>query len=151
LSNSKKIKKLNHIGIAVKSIEESLKFYRDALGLEVAHIEEVESQGVRVAMLPIGDKEKINLELIEPLNKTNQNNQKSNIQKFLEKNGPGIHHIALETGDINQTCEALKTKNITLTSDKPMPGAHDTRVNFIHPKSTSGVLLELVEQAELAK
>lgn len=124
---------LDHIGIAVASLDETVPFY-EALGLEVAETETVENQGVRVAFLPVGDGQ---LELLEPTGPD------SPIAKHLERRGPGMHHLCLQVSDIERAMADLKAKGFRLLSDEPQPGAHGCRVCFVHPKSSGGVLLEL--------
>lgn len=128
--------KVDHIGIATRGIEESLTLWRDALGLEVEATEEVVEQGVRVAMLAIGES---HIELLEPLSVD------SPVGKFLDKRGPGIHHIAIRVKDINQTLLQLKAKGTRLIDEAPRIGAGGCLVAFIHPASVNGVLLELVQ------
>jgi methylmalonyl-CoA/ethylmalonyl-CoA epimerase len=128
--------KIDHLGIATKSIDEALKFWADSLGLENVHTETVEDQKVRVAMLPIGESR---VELLEPTS------DDSPISKFLEKRGGGIHHIAVEVDDIESSLEQLRSKGIRLIDEKPRLGAEGCLVAFIHPSSTGGVLLELVQ------
>ena len=127
--------KINHLGIATKGIDEALKFWADALGLENIHTETVEDQKVRVAMLPIGESR---IELLEPTS------DDSPISKFLEKRGGGIHHIAVEVDDIEAALAKLKRKELRLIDEKPRIGAEGCLVAFVHPGSTGGVLLELV-------
>ena len=129
--------KIDHLGIATKEISGALKFWEDALGLENVHTEEVEDQKVRVAMLPIGE---TNIELLEPTSND------SPITKFLEKRGGGIHHIAVEVEDIEASLEKLKSEGTRLIDESPRIGAGDCLVAFVHPKSTNGVLLELVQK-----
>ena len=129
--------KINHIGIAVKSIEEALKFYTERLGLESMEVVEVPEQKVKVIALQIGESR---IELLE------STSPDSPIAKFLEKRGEGIHHIAFEVTDIEKRLKGLKEKGVRLIDEKPRPGAHNTRIAFIHPKSTQGVLIELVER-----
>jgi len=129
--------KINHLGIATAGIEESLKFWEDALGLENVHVEEVEDQKVRVAMLPLGESR---IELLEPLS------EDSPISNFLEKRGGGIHHIAVEVKDIRASLEKLKAAGVKLIDEEPRVGAENCLVAFVHPKSANGVLLELVEE-----
>lgn len=129
--------KIDHLGIATKAIDESLKFWQDALGLDPIHTEEVEDQKVRVAMLPIGD---INIELLEPTS------EESPIQKFLEKRGGGIHHLAIEVEDIEKSLMKLKAEGACLIDEQPRIGADGCLIAFVHPKSTNGVLLELVQK-----
>jgi len=131
--------KINHLGIATKGIDEALKFWEDALGLENVHTEIVEDQKVRVAMLPIGDSR---VELLEPTS------EDSPISKFLEKRGGGIHHIAVETDDIEAALAKLKAQGARLIDEKPRIGAEGCLVAFVHPSSTGGVLLELVQNVE---
>ena len=128
--------KINHLGIATKDIDEALKFWSDALGLENVHTEIVEDQKVRVAMLPIGESR---IELLEPTS------EDSPISKFLEKRGPGIHHIAVEVDDIAASLAQLKSQGMRLIDENPRIGAEGCLVAFVHPSSTNGVLLELVQ------
>src|SRR5688572_17024587 len=128
--------KINHLGIATKSIDNALKFWNDALGLENIHTEVVEDQKVRVAMLPVGESR---IELLEPTS------DDSPISKFLEKRGGGIHHIAVEVDDIEAALEKLRSQGARLIDEKPRIGAEGCLVAFVHPGSTGGVLLELVE------
>ena len=127
---------IDHIGIATRGLAEATKVWREALGLEPDSTEEVAGQGVRVAMLPIGD---AHIELLEPLN------EDSPISKFLEKRGPGIHHIAVRVDDIGLALESLKKKGTRLIDETPRLGARGCLVAFIHPSATNGVLLELVQ------
>ncbi len=128
--------KINHLGIATKGIDEALKFWEDALGLENVHTEIVEDQKVRVAMLPIGESR---IELLEPTS------EDSPITKFLEKRGGGIHHIAVEVEDINAALMKLKQEGARLIDESPRIGAEGCLVAFVHPSSANGVLLELVQ------
>jgi methylmalonyl-CoA epimerase len=128
--------KINHLGIATKGIDEALKFWENALGLENVHTETVEDQKVRVAMLPIGESR---VELLEPTS------DDSPISKFLEKRGGGIHHIAVEVEDIEASLERLKANGARLIDESPRVGAEGCLVAFVHPSSTNGVLLELVQ------
>jgi methylmalonyl-CoA epimerase len=130
------IKRIDHIAIAVSNVEEAAVFYRDALGLEVQHIEEVAGQAVKVAFLPVGDSE---IELVEPTD------QASGTAKFLGKHGPGMHHLCLEVDDLDATLVRLKAQGVQLINETPVPGAGGKRIAFIHPRSTSGVLIELTE------
>lgn len=131
--------KINHLGIATKGIDEALKFWEDALGLENVHTEVVEDQKVRVAMLPIGESR---VELLEPTS------DDSPISKFLEKRGGGIHHIAIDVDDIDASLAQLKAKGMRLIDETPRIGAEGCLVAFVHPASTDGVLLELVQTLE---
>lgn len=128
--------KVDHIGVATRHLDEALTLWRDALGLQVASTEEVIEQGVRVAMLPIGDSQ---IELLEPLSPN------SPVGKFLEKRGPGIHHLAIRVTDIQATLVQLKEKGTRLIDETPRRGAGGCLVAFIHPSSANGVLLELVQ------
>ncbi|MEW6244162.1 MAG: methylmalonyl-CoA epimerase [Bacillota bacterium] len=128
---------LDHIGIAVTSIKESSRVWTDALGLVLEGTEVVESQKVRVAFLPLGS---TRIELLEPTA------DDSPIARFIETRRPGIHHIAVEVEDIDAAVDRAKGAGLRLLSDAPVEGAHDTRVIFIHPSSTGGVLLELVQR-----
>ena len=128
--------KLDHIGIATRQLDEALAVWRDALGLQVDSTEEVTEQGVRVAMLAVGD---THIELLEPLALD------SPVGKFLEKRGPGIHHLAVSVKDIRASLAALKEKGTRLIDETPRRGAGGCLVAFIHPASANGVLLELVQ------
>ncbi len=133
------IKKVSHIGIAVKSIDEALKLYRDILGLSVEGFEVVEEQKVRIAFIPIGETR------IELLESTDPNGP---IAKFIESRGEGIQHIAFQTDDIEAELKKLKEKGLRLIDEKPRRGAHGAKIAFIHPKSTYGVLLEICEEGK---
>ena len=128
--------KIDHIGIATKSIEEGLAVWRDALGLKVDSTEEVTEQGVKVCMLAVGD---THVELLEPLG------PETSVGKFLAKRGPGMHHIAIEVADIHASLAELKNKGARLIDETPRVGAGGCLVAFIHPSSANGVLLELVQ------
>jgi methylmalonyl-CoA/ethylmalonyl-CoA epimerase len=129
--------KIDHIGIATRSIDEAAAFWREALGAVAAHTEVVADQKVRVAMLPIGESQ---IELLEATSPD------SPISKFLEKRGPGIHHIALEVKDIRAAMDDLKSRGARLIDQEPRVGAAGCLVAFVHPSSSGGVLLELVER-----
>ena len=129
--------KIDHIGIATEHLEDGLAIWRDALGLTVQETEEVAEQRVRVAMLPIGD---TRVELLEPTTPD------SAVGKFLAKRGPGIHHIAVKVQDINASLAELKRKGARLIDETPRIGAGGCLVAFVHPASTHGVLLELVQR-----
>ena len=128
--------KIDHLGIAAKSIEEALKFWADSLGLDNVHTETVADQKVNVAMLPLGDSR---IELLEPTSKD------SPISKFLEKRGGGIHHIAIEVEDIEASLRQMRDAGVRLIDEAPRVGAEGCLVAFVHPSSTNGVLLELVQ------
>ena len=134
--------KINHLGIATKGIDEALKFWENALGLENVHTEIVEDQKVRVAMLPIGESR---IELLEATS------DDSPIAKFLEKRGGGIHHIAVEVEDIESALAKLKSEGMRLIDEKPRIGAEGCLVAFVHPASANGVLLELVQSKNFDK
>ncbi len=129
--------KISHLGIATKGIDEALRFWQDALGLENVHTETVEDQKVRVAMLPIGE---TNIELLEPTS------EDSPIAKFLEKRGGGIHHIAVEVENIGESLAKLKAEGARLIDEQPRVGAEGCLVAFVHPSAAGGVLLELVQK-----
>ena len=128
--------KINHIGIAVKSLDETLPFYRDCLGMAFKGCEEVAEQKVKVAMLQIGESK---IELLEPTA------DDSPVAKFLEKNGPGVHHVAYETHDIEAAIAHLQGEGARMIDTVPRNGAHGTRIAFVHPKSSNGVLTELCQ------
>jgi len=128
--------KINHLGIATNGIDEALKFWGGALGLENVHTEIVEDQKVRVAMLPIGESR---IELLEPTS------EDSPISKFLAKRGGGLHHIAVEVEDIEAALAKMKKAGMRLIDETPRLGAENCLVAFVHPSSSGGVLLELVE------
>jgi len=129
------LKKINHVAIVVENIENSLKFWRDGLGLELDHIEEVPSQNSLVAFLPVGESE---IELVQPTSND------SGMAKFLEKRGEGMHHLCIEVNDIEGVMCLLKERGIRLIDEIPneLPGR---KMAFIHPKSANGVLIELYE------
>lgn len=131
--------KINHLGIATNGIDDALKFWADALGLENVHTETVEDQKVRVAMLPIGESR---VELLEPTS------DDSPISKFLEKRGGGIHHIAVEVDDIEASLAKLKAQGMRLIDESPRIGAEGCLVAFVHPAASGGVLLELVQTVD---
>src|SRR5918992_514583 len=125
---------LDHVGIAVRNLEEALAFYRDALGLEIEAPEEVATQRVRAHFIPAGEAA---LELLEATAPD------SPIAKFVEKRGPGLHHITLRVGDIRAALARLKARGVRLIDEQPRPGAHGSLVAFIHPSAAHGVLVEL--------
>ncbi|MDQ3918303.1 MAG: methylmalonyl-CoA epimerase [Acidobacteriota bacterium] len=133
--------KIEHIGIATPRLDEALRFWRDALGLEVEHTEVVEEQGVRVAMLPAGEPR---IELLEPTGAD------SPVAKFISKRGPGIHHVAVRVADIRAALARLKDEGARLIDEEPRRGAGGCLVAFVHPSSSGGVLLELVEHSSEA-
>ncbi|MBA7481072.1 Ethylmalonyl-CoA/methylmalonyl-CoA epimerase [subsurface metagenome] len=129
------ITKIDHIGIAVNSIEEAMKLYTNVLGLEVSQIETVAEQKVRTAIIPVGES---TIELLE------STSPEGTLAKFIEKRGEGIHHLALGVSNIEQALETLKEKGIPLIDEKPRKGVENTRIAFLHPKRAK-ILLELVE------
>ena len=129
--------KINHIGIAVRDIEEAARFYTEHLGLELGGVEEVPDQKVKVAFLPIGE---VRLELVQPTS------PESPVAKFLEKNGPGFHHIAYQVEDVAAEVERLKAEGVRMVDETPRSGAHNTKIAFVHPKASGGVLTELVQE-----
>ncbi len=132
--------RIDHIGIAVESIENALPFYRDSLEMPLAGIEDVTEQKVRVAMLRTGESK---VELLEPTSPD------SPIAKFLEKNGEGIHHIAYAVDDIGKALEKLAKEGVRLIDAVPRKGAHGAMIAFVHPKNASGVLSELCQSSSL--
>ena len=129
------ITRIDHIGIAVKSIEDALQLYADALGLEVKDIKIVEAQKVRTAIIPVGESK---IELLE------STDPEGVIARYIEKRGEGLHHLALAVGDIKQALDDLQSKGVPLIDEKPRSGVEDSRIAFLHPKA-AGVLIELVE------
>lgn len=128
---------VDHIGIAVKSIDEALKFWEETLGIKCTGREEVAEQKVVTAFLPLGDTE---IELLEPTS------PESPISKFIESRGEGIHHLALKVEDIEAALKELKDKGIRLIDEKPRCGAGGAKIAFVHPKAAGGVLLEISER-----
>ncbi len=129
-------KKIDHIGIAVKDASSKLSLYQGFLGLKDVHVEELVSRGIRVYMIKVGESK---IELLEPMS------EQSEISKFLEAKGEGIHHIAFSVEGIDQAVEFAKQNGLQPLSDAPKPGAGGAKVLFLHPKTTGGVLIELVE------
>jgi len=129
--------KIQHLGVAVGSIDEDLKFWRDGLGLELKEIETVEDQGVRVAMLPIGESR---IELLEATG------EDTPVGKFIAKRGAGMHHLCVEVDDVAARLADLKAKGVRLIDEQPRIGAGGALVAFVHPASTGGVLIELTER-----
>lgn len=133
------LKKINHIAVAVEDIGEAAKFYQDCLGLELTGIETVTAQKTKVGFFSIGES---NIELVQPAEPD------SPIQKFLSTKGQGVHHICFEVDDIEAEIKSLLAKGATMIDREPRPGAHNARVAFVHPKTSGGVLIELVEPAK---
>ncbi len=132
-----KVLKLDHIGIAVKDLQESLRFYEEILGLKCEGTEVVEEQKVRVAFLPVGDTE------VELLESTDEDGP---IAKFIEKKGEGIQHLAFRVDNIEAAIEEMKEKGMRMIDEKPRYGAGGAKIAFCHPKSTNGILVELSER-----
>ncbi len=132
-----KVLKVDHIGIAVKSLDETLKFYQEMLGLELHGTEVVEEQKVKVAFLPVGDTEVELLESTDP---------EGPIAKFIDKKGEGIQHIAFKVENIEEAIAELMGKGVKMIDEKPRYGAGGAKIAFCHPKSTNGVLVELSER-----
>ena len=128
---------LDHVGIAVGDLAQALAFYRDALGLEVEPPEEVASQRVRAHFVPVGEAA---LELLEPTAPD------SPIAKYIEKRGPGVHHITLRVDDISEALARLKARGVRLIDESPRAGAEGALIAFVHPASTHGVLVELKQR-----
>ncbi len=128
------INKIGHIGIAVKDLEEGVKLYRDVFGLKLLEIEEVAEQKVKVAIFEVGD---VHIELLEPTS------EDSPIARHLEKRGPGMHHLCFAVDDVDSSLQEIGEKGVRLIDRESRPGASGTRVGFLHPKSTHGVLMEL--------
>ncbi len=131
------VKKIDHVGIAVKNLEEALKFYENVLGLKSNGTEVVEEQKVKVAFLPTGDSE---VELLEATS------EDSPIAKFIEKNGEGVQHIAYRVDDVEKAIAEMKELGMRMIDEKPRYGAGGAKIAFCHPKSTGGVLVELCQR-----
>jgi methylmalonyl-CoA/ethylmalonyl-CoA epimerase len=133
--------KIDHVGIAVPDLDEAIAFYRDTFGVLSVHEETNEEQGVREAMLTVGDGT-TRIQLLAPVN------EQSTIAKFLDRNGPGVQQVAYTVDDIEAVSATLRERGLRLLYDAPRRGTSDSRVNFIHPKDAGGVLVELVEPAD---
>lgn len=133
---SRFVKKIDHIALVVNDIEDALRFWQDALGLELSHVEDVASEQSLVAFLPAQESE---VELVKPTSGD------SGVARFLKKRGPGMHHICFEVYDIEETIEHLRAKGVRLINEEPEIGTGGKKVAFIHPESTHGVLVELYE------
>ena len=131
------LEKIDHIGVAVRDMEQSLRFYRDILGLEVKGVEEVAEQKVRVTFLPVGESKVELLESTDPAGP---------LAKFLESKGEGIQHIAFRVSNLEEKLAGLKAQGVRLIDEKPRYGAGGARIAFLHPGSTGGVLVELCER-----
>ena len=130
--------RIDHIGVAVDDLDQALGLYRDRLGMAEQHREVVEEFGVEAVLLEIGDG---HVELLTPTEAD------SGVAKFLERHGPGLHHVAYATDDIDSALEAVRGAGLRLIDEEPRRGIRNSRVAFIHPKATGGVLTELVEPA----
>jgi len=131
---------IDHVGIAVPDLDEAVAFYRDAYGMHVLHEETNEEQGVREAMVGVGDSGSC-IQLLAPLS------PESTIAKFLDRSGPGIQQLAFRVDDVENVAALLRERGVRLLYDAPKRGTSNSRVNFIHPKDAGGVLVELVEPA----
>jgi methylmalonyl-CoA/ethylmalonyl-CoA epimerase len=131
--------RIDHIGVAVEEIEPALALYRDSFQLTLAHREVVEEQGVEAVLLDVGEN---HVELLAPLGADTP------VGKFLAKNGPGLHHVAYQVKDIDATLGALKQAGLALIDETPRTGIRGSRVAFMHPRATAGVLTEIVQPAE---
>jgi methylmalonyl-CoA/ethylmalonyl-CoA epimerase len=133
--------KIDHVGIAVPDLDEAIAFYRDTFGIASVHEETNEDQGVREAMLAVGDGT-TQLQLLAPLN------EDSTIAKFIGRNGPGVQQVAYTVEDIEAVSATLRERGMRLLYDEPRRGTSNSRVNFVHPKDAGGVLVELVQPAK---
>jgi methylmalonyl-CoA/ethylmalonyl-CoA epimerase len=132
--------KIDHVGVAVADLDVAIAFYRDTFGVVSVHEEVNTDQGVREAMLAVGDGS-TQIQLLAPLDET------STIAKFLDRNGPGIQQLAYTVDDLDAVSATLRSRGLRLIYDAPRRGTADSRVNFIHPKDAGGILVELVEPA----
>jgi methylmalonyl-CoA/ethylmalonyl-CoA epimerase len=131
---------IDHVGVAVRDLDEAVAFYRDTYGMRLAHEEVNEEQGVREAMMAVGDSGS-HIQLLAPLSPD------STIARFLDRSGPGIQQLAYRVSDIEETSRVLRDRGLRLLYDQPKRGTSNSRVNFIHPKDAGGILVELVEPA----
>ncbi|MGZ4601345.1 MAG: methylmalonyl-CoA epimerase [Oryzihumus sp.] len=131
---------IDHVGVAVADLDEAIAFYRDTYGMALAHEEVNEEQGVREAMMAVGESGSC-IQLLAPLSPA------STIAKFLERSGPGMQQLAYRVEDIDAVCRVLRERGLRLLYDVPKRGTSNSRVNFIHPKDAGGILVELVEPA----
>jgi methylmalonyl-CoA/ethylmalonyl-CoA epimerase len=129
---------IDHVGIAVRDLDEAKAFYRDTFGMETVHEETNEEQGVREAMVAVGDSGSC-IQLLAPLN------EESTIAKFLDRSGPGVQQMAYRVADLDHVSTVLRDKGVRLLYPEPKRGTANSRINFIHPKDAGGVLVELVE------
>ena len=133
---------IDHVGVAVSDLDEAISFYRDTYGMTLAHEEVNEEQGVREAMMAVGNSGS-HVQLLAPLT------PESTIAKFLDRSGPGVQQVAYRVDDIDDVSATLRDRGLRLLYDEPRRGTSSSRVNFIHPKDAGGVLVELVEPAAL--
>ena len=131
---------IDHVGMAVPDLDAAIAFYRDTLGMRLAHQETNEEQGVREAMIAVGDSGSC-IQLLAPLN------EESTIAKFLDRSGPGVQQMAYRVTDVEAVSAILRERGVRLLYDAPRRGTSDSRINFVHPKDAGGVLVELVEPA----
>jgi methylmalonyl-CoA/ethylmalonyl-CoA epimerase len=132
---------IDHVGIAVRDLDEAIAFYADAFGMTVRHEETNEEQGVREAMVGVGETDQC-IQLLAPLDET------STIAKFLDRSGPGLQQLAYRVTDVERVSAVLRERGLRLLYDEPRRGTSGSRVNFVHPKDAGGVLVELVQPAE---
>jgi methylmalonyl-CoA/ethylmalonyl-CoA epimerase len=132
---------IDHVGVAVPDLDEAVAFYRDTFGMHLVHEETNEDQGVREAMVAVGDSGSC-IQLLAPLN------EESTIAKFLDRSGPGLQQLAYRVTDLEQVCAILRERGLRLLYDEPRRGTAGSRINFVHPKDAGGVLVELVEPAK---
>ena len=130
--------RIDHVGVAVEDLDEAVALYSERLAMPVQHRETVEEQGVEAVLLGVGES---HVELLRPLG------PETAVGRFLERNGPGLHHVAYGTDDIDSALEEVRAAGLRLIDERPRPGIRNSRVAFLHPKSTGGVLTELVEAA----
>jgi methylmalonyl-CoA/ethylmalonyl-CoA epimerase len=130
--------RIDHIGVATDDLERAVALYEGTLGMPVAHRETVESQGVEAVLLDVGEG---HVELLSPLG------PETPVGKYLDKRGPGLHHVAYAVGDIDEVLSRLKRAGVEMIDSEPRRGIRDSRVAFVHPRSTGGVLTEIVEPA----
>jgi methylmalonyl-CoA epimerase len=133
-----RVSKVGHIGIAVKDLEEARAFWEKALGITGATVEDLPDRGIRVVVIPVGE---TRIELIAAMRPD------SEVSRFLETRGPGVHHVCFESADGAAALSALKAEGVRLIDETPRPGAHGALVGFVHPKSTGGVLVEIAQPA----
>jgi methylmalonyl-CoA/ethylmalonyl-CoA epimerase len=131
--------RIDHIGVAVEDLDDAVSLYSERFGMREQHRETVEAFGVEAVLLEVGEG---HVELLKPLSADTA------VGRFLERNGPGIHHVAYQTADIDSTLDSVRSAGFTLIDEQPRTGIRGSRVAFLHPKSTGGVLTEIVEPAQ---